>query len=82
MKSIGTFEAKTHLSQLIEQVEQGEEFVITRRGKAVARLVSATEAPAGGRTGSAAADIEKLRRRLKVGATQKEIRDWRSEGRR
>jgi prevent-host-death family protein len=39
MKTVGTFEAKTHLSTLLERVEQGEEITITRHGKAVARLV-------------------------------------------
>ena len=41
MRSVGTFEAKTHLSALLEQVERGEEIVITRHGKAIARLVPA-----------------------------------------
>jgi prevent-host-death family protein len=39
MRTVGTFEAKTHLSTLLEQVERGEEIMITRHGKAVARLV-------------------------------------------
>lgn len=39
MKTVGAFEAKTHLSTLLEQVERGEEITITRHGKAVARLV-------------------------------------------
>jgi prevent-host-death family protein len=39
MPSVGAFEAKTHFAQLLERVERGEEIVITRRGKAVARLV-------------------------------------------
>ena len=39
MKTVGTFEAKTHFSTLLEQVERGEEITITRHGKAVARLV-------------------------------------------
>jgi prevent-host-death family protein len=39
MKTIGTFEAKTHLSALLEQVERGEEVTITKHGKPVARLV-------------------------------------------
>jgi prevent-host-death family protein len=39
MRSVGTFEAKTHLSALLEQVERGEEITITRHGRAVARLV-------------------------------------------
>ncbi len=47
MTTVGAFEAKTHLSQLLERVERGEEITITRRGKAVARLVpmSATRDP-------------------------------------
>ena len=38
-RKIGTFEAKTHFSQIIEKVEQGEDFVITKRGKPVARII-------------------------------------------
>lgn len=39
MKTVGTFEAKTHLSTLLEQVERGDEITITRHGRAIARLV-------------------------------------------
>ncbi len=35
---IGAFEAKTHLSRLLEKVARGESFVITRHGKPVAEL--------------------------------------------
>ena len=38
-------EAKTRLSQLIEQVESGGEAVIARAGKPVVRLVRIEEAP-------------------------------------
>ena len=38
-QSIGAFEAKTHFSQLIEKAENGEDFVITRRGKPVAKII-------------------------------------------
>ncbi len=41
MTEIGAFEAKNTLSALLERVEQGEEIVITRHGKPVARLVPA-----------------------------------------
>lgn len=37
--SIGLFDAKTHLSELIARVEQGEQVLITRHSKPVARLV-------------------------------------------
>lgn len=36
---IGAFEAKTHLADLLRRAEAGENVVITRRGKPVARLV-------------------------------------------
>jgi prevent-host-death family protein len=39
MRSIGAFEAKNRLGQLLDLVEQGEEVTITRHGKEVARLV-------------------------------------------
>lgn len=44
MLTIGAFEAKTQLSALLDRVETGEEIVITRHGKAVARLVPETTA--------------------------------------
>lgn len=39
MREVGAFEAKTRLSELLASVEAGETVTITRRGKAVARLV-------------------------------------------
>lgn len=38
MRTVTLADAKTHLSQLIDQVEAGEDVVITRRGKPVARI--------------------------------------------
>lgn len=37
--TLGAFEAKTHLSELLKQVEEGEEITITKHGRPVARLV-------------------------------------------
>ena len=37
-EEIGAFEAKTHLSSLLEQVRHGKRFVITKHGKRVAEL--------------------------------------------
>lgn len=39
MKRVQIAEAKAQFSALVERVEAGEEIVIARRGKAVARLV-------------------------------------------
>ena len=37
MIEVSAFEAKIHLSALLDKVSRGEEVLITRRGKAVAR---------------------------------------------
>ncbi len=39
MKTVGTYEARTHFSQLLDQVAAGETITITRRGVPVAQLV-------------------------------------------
>jgi len=39
MRSVGIFQAKNGLSELVEKVSRGEEFMITRRGQEVAMLV-------------------------------------------
>jgi prevent-host-death family protein len=40
MLEVGAFEAKNTLGSLLDRVERGEEIVITRHGKPVARLVA------------------------------------------
>jgi prevent-host-death family protein len=42
---VNVYAAKTHLSRLIDQVNAGEEIVITRHGRPVARLIAAAAAP-------------------------------------
>ena len=44
MQEIGAFEAKNTLGTLLDRVERGEEIVITRHGKPVARLVASAGA--------------------------------------
>ncbi len=44
MITVSAFEAKTHLSTLLDRVAGGEEVVITKHGKPVARLVGAPHA--------------------------------------
>ena len=39
MTTVGIFEAKNRLSELVERAGRGEEIVITRRGQSVARLM-------------------------------------------
>ena len=44
MDSVGAYEAKTHLSQLLDRVENGESITILRHGKPVALLRPVEEA--------------------------------------
>jgi prevent-host-death family protein len=78
MREVGSFEAKTHLSELLAAVEAGETVTITRRGKAVARLVPVK--------GDGARRLAALRRLQQIGAgtkmTVNEILSARDEGRR
>lgn len=41
MTTVGLFEAKQHLSELVERARQGETIALTKRGVVVARLVAA-----------------------------------------
>jgi len=43
MREIQASEAKTHLPQLLDDVERGETVVITRHGRPIARLVPETD---------------------------------------
>lgn len=43
MKTVGVYEAKTHLARLLDEVEQGECITITRHGKPIARLSPAPD---------------------------------------
>jgi len=79
-KTIGAFEAKTHLSQLLDRVENGETIEITRRGHPIARLVPCH--PTNDRE-----RIQKLIARVKeergsCGITSKDIAAWKENGRR
>jgi prevent-host-death family protein len=44
-KTVGAFEAKTHFSALLEEIEQGREITITKHGRPVAKLVPVGEGP-------------------------------------
>lgn len=52
-KIVNVHEAKTHLSKLLERVQLGEEVIIAKSGKPVARLVGVEERPKRREPGSA-----------------------------
>ena len=62
MREIGVVEAKNRLSSLLDDIERGEEIVITRRGRPVAKLVPA-RLPVDHEQAKAAARRINLRRR-------------------
>lgn len=78
MMTVGAFDAKTHLSSLLNKVAQGEEVLITRRGVPIARLVPAEEAD----RRDVAEAIQELRS-IRKGVTLGDLdwRDLRDEGR-
>ncbi len=79
MIEVGAFDAKTHLSSLLDKVAQGEEVLITRRGLPVARLIPAGRVERA-RTAGAIEALRTLRSGLKLrGLDWKALRD---EGRR
>ena len=63
MADIGAYEAKTHLPKLLERVEKGERFIITRHGKPVAELIPVTTRDTAAIM-RAIADVRAVRQRL------------------
>jgi len=65
-ESVNVYEAKTHLSQLLDRAAAGEEIIIARAGRPIARLVALAEPPvrrvSGGWRGKVrmAADFDEL----------------------
>jgi prevent-host-death family protein len=79
---VGSYEAKTHLPQLLDRVEQGETIVITRHGKPVARLVPATAAKVRPDVREAVADMLAFRDKHGPKLKGLKVRDLIEEGRR
>lgn len=79
MKTVGAYEAKTHLSRLLEEVEKGETIVITKHGSPVAML---TPAPNVKQIDVAAVigDLRSLRQ--EVSRDRASVREMIEEGRR
>jgi prevent-host-death family protein len=89
IREVGAFEAKNTLGSLLDRVERGEEIVITRHGKPVARLVPNAERVD---RNQARAAFERIRERAQLLHEQNKDKDkepldwptlkkWRDEGR-
>lgn len=81
MATVGSFEAKTHLAQLLDRVAGGEEITITRHGKPVARLVPADPAARRPDVRRVIGDMREFRKANTLGEGVS-IRDLIEEGRR
>jgi len=79
METVGAYEAKTHLPQLLKRVSMGEKIIITKHGVAVAVL----QPPGSGRTdsiGDTISELRKFRRKHRLDGCS--LRELITEGRR
>ena len=84
MAKVTAFEAKTRFGELLERVAKGEEVVITRHGKAVARLVpeGAQRLDEVRRAVSGLRELQnRIRRRSRAKLSDREVRSAIEEGR-
>lgn len=78
MKSVGSYEAKTHLPQLLTRVAKGERITITKHGVPIAILIPAMEPVAD--IEETIEEIRRFRRGKSLGG--KSIREMIDQGRR
>ena len=78
--TVGAYEAKTHLSELLEKVEAGEEITITKRGAPVAKLVPVKKEVRKEERVAAIDRIQKLATGLSLGGLK--VKDLIRKGRR
>ena len=81
MKEIGAFEAKNRFSALLAEVAAGQEILITRRGKPIARIVPAASARSADSICAAAERIRARARRVEGKFDWQEWKAYRDEGR-
>lgn len=79
-KSVGAYDAKTHFSELLERVAEGEEITITRHGSPVARLVPVKKRTTPEERQAAVDEIRRLAKGQSLGGLR--IKDLIAEGRR
>lgn len=78
--SVGAYQAKSHLSELLERVEAGEEITITKHGAPVAKLVPVKKEASVEARADAIQRIQELASGLSLGGLK--VRDLINEGRR
>ena len=78
--TVGAYEAKTHLSKLLEKVEAGEEITITKHGAPVAKLVPVKKEVSAEQRVAAIERIQQLATGLSLDGLK--VKDLINEGRR
>lgn len=78
--TVGTFEAKTHFSDLLRRANQGEEIIITRRGEPFAKMGPVEPQHDAKKASAAMRRIRERAKELRVNATPAEIKEWINEG--
>jgi len=81
MRTVGLFEAKQKLSELVERASEGERIGITRRGK-LAAVIAPAPVQEDMSIKEIFADIERIRRRAKPLPKGMTVKDFIEEGRR
>lgn len=80
--SVGIFEAKTHFTKIITQVIAGDEILITRRGRAVAKIIPIKEKLNGDAAKAAIFRLKKLAKEMQLGSFNwDEWKNYKDEGR-
>ena len=83
MASVGAFQAKTHLSELLKRVKRGERITITTHGIPTAILIPVEEAQARPAHAEIVEGMRRLRKRVKgTGRGRTNLRELVEEGRR
>ncbi|MDQ2680633.1 MAG: type II toxin-antitoxin system prevent-host-death family antitoxin [Candidatus Eremiobacteraeota bacterium] len=78
MATIGAFEAKTHLPELLRRAEAGETIVVTRRGQPIAQISPIIAEASAISPSEAMAQL----RAMRLPITLDELKEFRDEGRR
>ena len=84
MKEIAVYGAKNRLSELLVEVERGEQITITRRGLPIARLVNVVATKRGGASSQrqqVGATIASLREQRKGVVLEGDLRELIADGR-
>jgi prevent-host-death family protein len=79
IRKVGMFEAKTHFSALVEEVRNGGEIEITKRGESVAKLTTMHPQKDRRDVAKAVEELRELRKGVTLGGLK--IKDLINEGR-